>query len=1098
MEGIVRNGLTNDGLSGVTLDFYTLSDDYLDSVETDYQGQYSIVLEPGDVKATVSKTGFITTNLLATVIIGQTVTADTVLFAEDLGGYGTIQGRVTNASSGQGIYNARVALRSGVGVAAGSILYYGFTDINGYFDLSGVDPGTYTAEVSADSFITGYTTMVAVGGVTLSNQNIALEPADVERVTQATGNNLLTFSEYSVNTTITDQYPGIQFGGRLDISGNSLGLRDDSPFITTDTSAPTSPVLSGVPRFEGPLAAIFDDPQVEFQFSAGYFDTLGDTNISVYDTDGLLLQSVSNDDNGIEVFAFRSSTGSALIKGFEFIVGPLEAAGAAIDNLVYTIPQAGKRNWDIKKNNNSALIAEDAETGDGGSSSPGNSPLSGWNNDHINLGYTSESSSENAFGSATISIEPDQITALPGDSGTFAVNINSGAVAVGAYNFTFNWTPGVMTIDSVQAGTSSEFGMPVGGGNIDNTAGQLIINDFQADSLTSPTGSFTIATVNFTAGTIGKTNLILTVNELSDTDGSAITPTIENGNFAITLGSTPTFSPSQTPYSTVTGTPTSTPDISPSNTPIDRIAMVSIDPQNLTRSSGGMGTFAININSGAVPVGAYNFTLNWTPGVMTINSVQAGTSSEFGSPVGGGNIDNAAGQLIINDFQADSLTSPTGSFTVATVNFTAGISGSTNLILAVNELSDTDGNAITPTTENGTLTITSESTPTLTSIPYQTPLPIDPERSDINEDGYVDYKDQLLLMKNWHRGQISIPEPSNTAIFTPTETGFITPTYTPTKMAPTSTKTPFPTYTSTPSPTIGFTGGEWSIGPNMTQSRESVGGAVVNGKLYVIGGEDSSENILNIVEVFDPKQQSWSQGYALSCGGRESICYALVAYKNSIYIFGGKNEYDNVVNTIVKYIPLTGSCSVVANMSIARRHLGAVLLGDYIYLFGGEDSNENILNTIEVFNPNSNSVQLLNPMPEARSEFGIVEVQGDVYIIGGVPSSGGSTSSVMIYSPDKSSWQTGVPMPVSNRSMGVQKVGDYIYAICGLYADGVYGFDIVNEVWRECADKPILVFDLACAVLEGKIYCAAGGLTSSYETTVVLEIFDPTAGIRLY
>jgi hypothetical protein len=80
----------------------------------------------------------------------------------------------------------------------------------------------------------------------------------------------ITFSEYPVGTVITNQYAslGIIFSG-----GSSAG----SPFITTDASNPTSPVLSGSPLFNGPIQGSFVDANgkpatvTQFQLDAGYF-----------------------------------------------------------------------------------------------------------------------------------------------------------------------------------------------------------------------------------------------------------------------------------------------------------------------------------------------------------------------------------------------------------------------------------------------------------------------------------------------------------------------------------------------------------------------------------------------------------------------------------------------------------------------------------------------------------------------------------------------------------------------------------------------------------------------------------------------------------
>lgn len=191
------------------------------------------------------------------------------------------------------------------------------------------------------------------------------------------------------------------------------------------------------------------------------------------------------------------------------------------------------------------------------------------------------------------------------------------------------------------------------------------------------------------------------------------------------------------------------------NAEIQNAATVSVEPGDISCKANTTGSFRIQINSGFYPVAAYNFTLSWTPGVIRIDSVQSGNSSYFLSPVA--NIDNATGMLTVSDFQASSLVEPTGSFSVATLHYTAGLGGSTNLDLAVNELKDTGGLAISHTTVDGIFTV--EAIPTPTETPRHWPTAAYP-RSDVNEDGYVDDKDLLMLRHDWHTWRLT-PTPES-------------------------------------------------------------------------------------------------------------------------------------------------------------------------------------------------------------------------------------------------------------------------------------------------------------------------------------------------
>jgi hypothetical protein len=138
----------------------------------------------------------------------------------------------------------------------------------------------------------------------------------------------ITFSEYPVGTYIDSQYAaeGIVFGG-------------DSPFISTDGANPTSPVLSGSPRFFGSVEGAFVDPSdgstpavVEsFSVDAGYFDELSTTRLEWFDPDNNKLGQASNSQYGIE--NFHVSGGN--IARWKFSIFAVEPAGYAVDNVIF-------------------------------------------------------------------------------------------------------------------------------------------------------------------------------------------------------------------------------------------------------------------------------------------------------------------------------------------------------------------------------------------------------------------------------------------------------------------------------------------------------------------------------------------------------------------------------------------------------------------------------------------------------------------------------------------------------------------------------------------------------------------------------------------
>ncbi len=111
----------------------------------------------------------------------------------------------------------------------------------------------------------------------------------------------------------------------------SLDAAAPNAFITNDGATPTTPVLSGSPRFNGPIAILFDKDQFGVGFTAGFFNDAGGTAIQAFARDGSLLGQVVNEGTGIEFLGLVSET--ADIAGVLLnLVGP-ERAGYVIDNL---------------------------------------------------------------------------------------------------------------------------------------------------------------------------------------------------------------------------------------------------------------------------------------------------------------------------------------------------------------------------------------------------------------------------------------------------------------------------------------------------------------------------------------------------------------------------------------------------------------------------------------------------------------------------------------------------------------------------------------------------------------------------------------------
>lgn len=149
-------------------------------------------------------------------------------------------------------------------------------------------------------------------------------------------NTTLTFSEFPDHTVIVDDYDtyGIHFYG---------ADKESPPFITDDANNPTSPVLSGTPQFEGDIKGRFVSPgtgkQVlvdKFALDAGFFNSVGSTELFWFDKDGNNLGSMKNTNgNGIQRFVV---TGKGIARWTIRRVHD-DLSGFAIDNVSFDAPQ---------------------------------------------------------------------------------------------------------------------------------------------------------------------------------------------------------------------------------------------------------------------------------------------------------------------------------------------------------------------------------------------------------------------------------------------------------------------------------------------------------------------------------------------------------------------------------------------------------------------------------------------------------------------------------------------------------------------------------------------------------------------------------------
>jgi N-acetylneuraminic acid mutarotase len=134
----------------------------------------------------------------------------------------------------------------------------------------------------------------------------------------------------------------------------------------------------------------------------------------------------------------------------------------------------------------------------------------------------------------------------------------------------------------------------------------------------------------------------------------------------------------------------------------------------------------------------------------------------------------------------------------------------------------------------------------------------------------------------------------------------------------------------------------WRERSPMPTPRNHAAIGVVNGKIYVIGGRVGAAFIAlasdtSVVEEYDPATDKWSAPRARMPSTRSALGYAVI--NGHIYVAGGEFQDTHMMATfraVEAYDPASNSWSVMPPMPVSRHGLAAGAIGNRLILVGGD------------------------------------------------------------------------------------------------------------------------------------------------------------------
>ena len=272
---------------------------------------------------------------------------------------------------------------------------------------------------------------------------------------------------------------------------------------------------------------------------------------------------------------------------------------------------------------------------------------------------------------------------------------------------------------------------------------------------------------------------------------------------------------------------------------------------------------------------------------------------------------------------------------------------------------------------------------------------------------------------------------------------------------------------------------KWTKKNNMPLLSHHLALVEMNGKIYVMGGFTKPEKgptawvPINNAWEYDPANDSW-KALAPMPTKRGSPVAAVVDGK--IYVIGGAGVHPGSKETSLHparphraygtnevYDPATNTWETRNTMPTARNHSAIGVVNNKIYVIAGRVGNAFITrasNTdiVEVYDPATDQWgPLLAPLPTPRSAPGWGTYNGKIYVVGGEirnAVTSGTYRTVEAYDPKANTWITLPPMVTARHGAAADFIGNRLHVVSGNVQSGGGPGAVVETDAHEVLDIP--------------------------------------------
>jgi len=229
----------------------------------------------------------------------------------------------------------------------------------------------------------------------------------------------------------------------------------------------------------------------------------------------------------------------------------------------------------------------------------------------------------------------------------------------------------------------------------------------------------------------------------------------------------------------------------------------------------------------------------------------------------------------------------------------------------------------------------------------------------------------------------------------------------------------------------------------MPIQRTRHGATIVNGKMYLVGGRDINDIIIQTVDVYDSFTNSWSTMNQLwTQANSDNVAVSL---NSEIFAISGYDQnYDSLNSTCILNLlsnPPNWQCDTVKGMNYGRGDACGIVLDKEVYVLGGfSDYNWcESLNTMEIYDLLTNTWRLAPNLHNDRADAACAALHEEFHAIGGEQKnniSGCGKYDIPIYDiehfdVENNTWVEETPLNVARFRFAAVAYNDSIYIFGG-------------------------------------------------------------------